>query len=193
MSRQHQRCRLRHGARPITHGTATPRPPARRVKESGQYVCASSSWRAQTDGLRLRRALAAGRVVAKVADFGMARRLAQSDAHVSGVRQGTPFFMAPEVQRDHRLLPASDVYSFGVIMWELLRGTAVFVSRCASRRRRPCRRTPPCIVNFWVLLPCISRPAAIARYLNASRWKLASKSVPARWSSPFSPPRPATC
>ena len=43
-------------------------------------------------------AFAAGAVTAKITDFGMALRFAGNRTHASGVRQGTPFFMAPEVR-----------------------------------------------------------------------------------------------
>ena len=75
--------------------------------------------------------LASGTAVAKVSDFGLSKRMKAGEAYVPNVRQGTLFFIAPELAHGGQLHPASDVYSFGVIMWELMMGLPVSVETCA--------------------------------------------------------------
>jgi serine/threonine protein kinase len=76
-------------------------------------------------------ALQQGGAIAKLSDFGMALRMKPEATHVSNYRQGTPFYVAPEVVREHRVQHASDVYALGVVMWELMAGEAVYVSTYA--------------------------------------------------------------
>ncbi|KAF6261882.1 hypothetical protein COO60DRAFT_712878 [Scenedesmus sp. NREL 46B-D3] len=65
-------------------------------------------------------------IVAKVADFGLATRLDDSETHVSGVHRGTLTHMAPELLLQGRASKASDVYAFGILLWELATGRRAF-------------------------------------------------------------------
>ena len=56
----------------------------------------------------------------------------QNKSYISNVRQGTPFYTAPEVERTFRMSRSSDVYAFGVMLWEVMMGCSVFVSQCAA-------------------------------------------------------------
>ncbi|OAY81861.1 Mitogen-activated protein kinase kinase kinase 2 [Ananas comosus] len=71
------------------------------------------------------RNLLAGRApsAAKLADFGSAIRVSESEAEGSGVGvRGTPLWMAPEVARGERPAPASDVWSLGCAVVEMATG-----------------------------------------------------------------------
>jgi serine/threonine-protein kinase len=61
--------------------------------------------------------------VAKITDFGLAKRLEGATAQTaSGALLGTPSYMAPEQAAGHgsAIGPATDVYALGVILYELL-------------------------------------------------------------------------
>lgn len=73
-------------------------------------------------------ALQRGLATAKLSDFGMALRMQPGATHVSNYKQGTPFYVAPEVVHEHRVHRASDMYALGVTMWEVMAGEAVYVS-----------------------------------------------------------------
>ncbi|KXZ43489.1 hypothetical protein GPECTOR_89g509 [Gonium pectorale] len=99
-------------------------------------------------------------VVAKVADFGLSLRLTGSRTHASGLYQGTPVYMAPEVAANGRVSPASDVFSFGVLLLELVMGmctgalleAAATAPLVAAELRNPAH-AHPLLAVLRVLLP----------------------------------------
>ncbi|GAX77869.1 hypothetical protein CEUSTIGMA_g5311.t1 [Chlamydomonas eustigma] len=62
----------------------------------------------------------------KIVDFGLSKSIHGNMTHVSGIKQGTPLYAAPEILREARTSKAADVYSFGVIMWELYHNTLAY-------------------------------------------------------------------
>ncbi len=59
----------------------------------------------------------------KIADFGIAKAIAESKSTLTNAFSGTPGYMAPEQFRGETPSPATDVYALGVIAYELLTGS----------------------------------------------------------------------
>ncbi|KAG2500604.1 hypothetical protein HYH03_001372 [Edaphochlamys debaryana] len=125
--------------------------------------------------------------------------------HVSGLRQGTPTHMAPEVLLYGKVSKAADVYSYGIMLWELYTGQRLFAGlpqerlvaqvADASERLRP--QFPPDAPEDYKRLACecwdhelSARPpfAEILRRLGEMRAALPGPAPPLR---PFSSRRPA--
>ena len=58
----------------------------------------------------------------KIADFGIAKAIAESKSTLTNAFSGTPGYMAPEQFRGEAPSPATDVYALGVMSYELLTG-----------------------------------------------------------------------
>lgn len=99
---------------------------------------------------------------AKLADFGIARHIDQSESLAvtqAGSLLGTPKYMSPEQCRGRgEVMPQSDVYSLGVTLFELLSGEAPFVADDPmALAGKHCFDAPPALRK---LVPDISEPTA---------------------------------
>lgn len=63
---------------------------------------------------------------ARLADFGLARDLADATLTTSGQMVGTTYYMSPERFREGRPTPSCDVYALGVVLYECLLGVRPF-------------------------------------------------------------------
>lgn len=103
-------------------------------------------------------AVEGGRVVAKVADFGLAKVMDNPGGGgprtASGLAMGTPSFMAPEQLRDAKNVDhRADVFSLGCVLYELVTGVPAFSSNSlieayeatSSERFRPPRELAPSV------------------------------------------------
>ncbi|KAI8476229.1 MAG: kinase-like domain-containing protein [Monoraphidium minutum] len=81
--------------------------------------------------------------VAKVADFGLSRIMAEGQTHRSTTAMGTITHMPPELLCDGKLSPAADVYSFGVVMWWAAAGGGGGGGRAAARVNQFLGRASP--------------------------------------------------
>ncbi len=98
----------------------------------------------------------------KVVDFGLAKRMAASDAAAShaGMQIGTPDFMAPEaVDAPASVGPPADVYSTGILAYCLLTGSTPFEGCDLGQLIRAHRTVPP-------LPPSARRPHDMPRDLE---------------------------
>lgn len=67
-----------------------------------------------------------------LSDFGIARQInSQTDITLLGSLVGTPRYMSPEQAQDYEVDHRSDLYSLGIILYEVLTGTAPFISDSA--------------------------------------------------------------
>ncbi|KAG2436718.1 hypothetical protein HXX76_006242 [Chlamydomonas incerta] len=102
-------------------------------------------------------------VVAKVADFGLSKRMGEGQTHASNCWQGTPYYTAPEVATEGRLSKAADVYGFGVVLVELLTGrTAPALLSLAGYAGGPPARAAGSWSDAAALVSSLSHLAALA-------------------------------
>jgi serine/threonine-protein kinase len=72
------------------------------------------------------------RMVAKVADFGIARGATSAVKTMTGMILGSPRYMSPEHLTGKTLDARSDIFSLGVVLYEMLAGAAPFDGESVS-------------------------------------------------------------
>lgn len=68
---------------------------------------------------------------AKISDFGLSAACSNIDTGISGVRSGTPGWMAPEVLNSGKYSNKSDIYSLGLIFFDIVK-QVFHASRCVE-------------------------------------------------------------
>ncbi len=82
----------------------------------------------------------------KVADFGLARQFeGEPGLTLSGVRMGTPSYMAPEqvIGKSGTIGPAADIYALGALLYEILTGRPPFRGETAAETERQIMHEEP--------------------------------------------------
>jgi serine/threonine-protein kinase len=64
--------------------------------------------------------------VARLMDFGVAKRMGQGTLTATGHILGTPEYMSPEQAQGHKVDSRSDLYALGVVVWETFTGHVPF-------------------------------------------------------------------
>lgn len=134
---------------------------------------------------------------AHLVDFGIARAVASSAAHLTqtGTVAGTLHYMAPEQLSDEPIGPAADLYALGVVMYEALAGrlphpatAPLALARQKAGGRPPMPGTDPALAA--IVRACLEprpgrRPADAACLASALRgWLAGDRGVaPARAAS----------
>jgi tetratricopeptide (TPR) repeat protein len=116
----------------------------------------------------------------KITDFGLARRFeAGAGLTMTGVRIGTPGYMAPEQAAGQARVsgPATDVYALGAILYEMLTGRPPFLAESTAETERQViaeEPAPPSHLNAKVprdletiCLKCLQK-APLKRYRSAA-------------------------
>jgi serine/threonine protein kinase len=64
--------------------------------------------------------------VARLMDFGVAKRLGEGTVTAAGHIVGTPEYMSPEQAQGHKVDFRSDIYALGIVMYEIFTGNVPF-------------------------------------------------------------------
>src|SRR5688572_2869561 len=67
-----------------------------------------------------------GAGMARLMDFGVAKRVGEGAATVTGQIIGTPEYMSPEQAQGHKVDTRSDIYALGIVLYEIFTGQVPF-------------------------------------------------------------------
>ena len=67
-----------------------------------------------------------GAGIARLMDFGVAKRVGEGAATVTGQIVGTPEYMSPEQAQGHKVDTRSDIYALGIVLYEIFTGQVPF-------------------------------------------------------------------
>jgi serine/threonine protein kinase len=89
--------------------------------------------------------------VAKITDFGLAKRLEDASQTQTGAILGTPSYMAPEQATGNirAIGPATDVYALGAILYELLTGRPPFYAKSTMETLQQVQSREPSPLARW--------------------------------------------
>jgi serine/threonine protein kinase len=126
----------------------------------------------------------------KVADFGIAKSRAASNASASVMVKGKTGYMSPEQANGEPLDGRSDLFAVGVMLWEMLVGRSLF-SRATTQESLAALFFSTIPPPSATCSPAVTRPVMAAPSWWRS-WKRASPAGPgrSRASRPW-PPRPS--
>jgi serine/threonine protein kinase len=111
----------------------------------------------------------------KVADFGIAKARAASEASASAFIKGKPAYMSPEQANGQRLDGRSDLFAVGVVLWEMLVGQRLFAAEDT-------RATLAAVLFGKIPRPRSRRPD-VPRDLDRVTMKLLERDLPARYAT----------
>lgn len=74
--------------------------------------------------------------VARITDFGIAKRISEPRGTATTMRKGRLAYMSPEYLADGTFTQRSDMFVFGTVLWEMLSGRRLFLARTESESMR---------------------------------------------------------
>jgi serine/threonine-protein kinase len=111
---------------------------------------------------------AAGRVVPKLLDFGIAKHALSTFGTRTGAVLGTPDYMAPEQALDDEITPAVDVWAMGAVLYRTLCGETPFQSPTTAQTLAKLAREPAPLLRAPGLpaVLCAAVDRALAREVS---------------------------